>query len=36
LMPPPAAVLRIAVIVTKGSDSFTLEGYRTRYAPNMF
>ena len=33
---PSAAVLRIAVTVTKGSDSFTLEGYRTRYAPNMF
>ena len=36
LAPPSAAVLRIAVTVTKGNDSFTLEGYRTRYAPNMF
>lgn len=36
LTPPSAAVLRIAVTVTKGGDSFTLEGYRTRYAPNMF
>jgi hypothetical protein len=24
------------VTVTKDGDSFTLEGYRTRYAPNMF
>ena len=36
LRPQPAAVLRIAVTVTKDGDSFTLEGYRTRYAPNMF
>ena len=36
LTPPSAAVLRIAVTVTKDGDSFTLEGYRTRYAPNMF
>lgn len=28
-------VLRIAVTVTYGSDSITLEGYRTRYAPNF-
>lgn len=27
-------VLRIAVTVTHGSDSLTVEGYRTRYAPN--
>ncbi len=26
--------LRIAVTVTHGSDSLTLEGYRTRYSPN--
>lgn len=28
-------VLRIAVTVAYGSDSITLEGYRTRYAPNF-
>lgn len=28
-------VLRIAVTVNYGSDSITLEGYRTRYAPNF-
>lgn len=27
-------VLRIAVTIRYGSDSITLEGYRTRYAPN--
>lgn len=27
--------LRIAVKVTHGSDSITVEGYRTRYAPNF-
>jgi MSHA pilin protein MshD len=31
---PSAAVLRVAVTVTSGSNSLTLEGYRTRYAPN--
>lgn len=36
LRPPEDAVLRIAVTVTKDGDSFTLEGYRTRYAPNMY
>ncbi len=29
-----SASLRIAVTVTHGNDSLTLEGYRTRYAPN--
>lgn len=29
-----SASLRISVTVTKGSDSITLEGYRTRYSPN--
>ena len=28
-------VLRIAVTVTHGSDSLTLEGYRTRHSPNF-
>ncbi|MDR3482817.1 MAG: prepilin-type N-terminal cleavage/methylation domain-containing protein [Burkholderiaceae bacterium] len=31
---PAAATLRIQVVVTNGNNSLTLEGYRTRYAPN--
>jgi MSHA pilin protein MshD len=34
LQVPSAAVLHIAVVVTSGSNRLTLEGYRTRYAPN--
>ena len=33
--PTAMNVLRIAVTVTHGSDSLTLEGYRTRYAPDF-
>jgi hypothetical protein len=29
-------VLRITVTVSHGSDSMTLEGYRTRHSPNFF
>ena len=32
---PSSAALRIVVTVTKGSESVTLEAYRTRYAPNL-
>ena len=32
---PASAALRIVVTVSKGSDSIVLEGYRTRYAPNL-
>jgi MSHA pilin protein MshD len=32
--PPNTDVLRIAVTVTYKGDSVTLEGYRTKYAPN--
>lgn len=32
---PSASGLRIAVTVTHGSDSITVEGYRTRYAPKF-
>ena len=32
---PGSAALRISVTVTHGSDSLTLEGYRTRHSPNF-
>lgn len=32
--PATMEALRIAVTVSRGGDSLTLEGYRTRYAPN--
>ena len=31
---PAAAALHIQVVVTNGNNSLTLDGYRTRYAPN--
>lgn len=31
---PAAASLRITVTVTHGGETLTVEGYRTRYAPN--
>jgi MSHA pilin protein MshD len=34
LQTPAAATLHITVFVTSGNNSLTLEGYRTRYAPN--
>jgi len=34
LQPAGSEVLRIAVTVTHGDHSITLEGYRTRYSPN--
>jgi MSHA pilin protein MshD len=33
--PPGAAVLRIAVTVSRGGESVVLEGYRTRHSPNF-
>jgi len=33
--PPNLNAVRIAVTVTHGSDSFTLEGYRARHSPNF-